>query len=137
MNERDWLAQRFQEHRPRLRALAYRMLGSASEVDDAVQEAWVRISRSNADEISPRELWSSCQESRRARSEGRPSAARPPAAILEYATRSEPPPHPLLDGLEGCHQVGEKTRGVVVALVEREPSDGLVPTLAAIQPLAE
>jgi DNA-directed RNA polymerase specialized sigma24 family protein len=45
MNERDWLAQRLQEHRPRLRALAYRMLGSASEVDDAVQEAWVRLSR--------------------------------------------------------------------------------------------
>src|ERR671917_491585 len=39
MDERDWLAQRFQEHRPRLRAVAYRMLGSTSEADDAVQEA--------------------------------------------------------------------------------------------------
>jgi DNA-directed RNA polymerase specialized sigma24 family protein len=36
MDERDWLAQRFQAHRPRLRAVAYRMLGSASEADDAV-----------------------------------------------------------------------------------------------------
>jgi RNA polymerase sigma factor (sigma-70 family) len=51
MDERDWLAQRFQEHRPRLRALAYRMLGSTSEADDAVQEAWLRLSRSDADEI--------------------------------------------------------------------------------------
>ena len=51
MDERDWLAQRFQEHRRRLRAVAYRMLGSTSEADDAVQEAWIRLSRSNAAEI--------------------------------------------------------------------------------------
>jgi DNA-directed RNA polymerase specialized sigma24 family protein len=51
MDEREWLAQRFQEHRPRMRALAYRMLGSTSEADDAVQEAWIRLSRSNSDEI--------------------------------------------------------------------------------------
>jgi RNA polymerase sigma factor (sigma-70 family) len=48
MTESDWLAQRFQEHRPRLRAVAYRMLGSTSEADDAVQEAWLRASRSDA-----------------------------------------------------------------------------------------
>src|SRR5829696_642965 len=48
MTERHWLAQRFQEHRPRLRAVAYRMLGSTSEADDAVQEAWLRASRSDA-----------------------------------------------------------------------------------------
>jgi RNA polymerase sigma factor (sigma-70 family) len=51
MDEREWLAQRFQEHRPRLRAVAYRMLGSTSEADDALQEAWIRLSRSNAAEI--------------------------------------------------------------------------------------
>src|SRR5215217_1261091 len=51
MDEREWLAQRFQEHRPRLRALAYRMLGSTSEAEDAVQEAWIRLSRSNAGQI--------------------------------------------------------------------------------------
>ena len=39
MTEQDWLALRFEEHRPRLRAVAYRMLGSVSEADDAVQEA--------------------------------------------------------------------------------------------------
>jgi RNA polymerase sigma factor (sigma-70 family) len=48
MTESDWLAQRFQEHRPRLRAVAYRMLGSTSEADDAVQETWLRASRSDA-----------------------------------------------------------------------------------------
>jgi RNA polymerase sigma-70 factor (ECF subfamily) len=57
MDERDWLAQRFQEHRPRLRAVAYRMLGSTSEADDAVQEAWIRLSRSNAGEIDSLEAW--------------------------------------------------------------------------------
>ena len=48
MNGREYLADRFEEHRPRLRALAYRMLGSLSEVDDAVQEAWLRLSRADA-----------------------------------------------------------------------------------------
>jgi RNA polymerase sigma factor (sigma-70 family) len=57
MDERDWLAERFQEHRPRLRAVAYRMLGSASEAEDAVQEAWLRLSRSNSGEIDNLEAW--------------------------------------------------------------------------------
>src|ERR671915_1142053 len=43
----DWLAQRFEEKRTHLRAVAYRMLGSLSEADDAVQEAWLRLSRSD------------------------------------------------------------------------------------------
>src|SRR5215467_3382611 len=47
----QWLAQRFEENRGHLRAVAYRMLGSATEADDAVQEAWLRLSRSNADAI--------------------------------------------------------------------------------------
>jgi RNA polymerase sigma-70 factor, ECF subfamily len=57
MNERDWLAARFQAHRPRLRAVAYRMLGSTSEADDAVQETWIRLSRANAGEIDNLEAW--------------------------------------------------------------------------------
>jgi len=51
MQERDWLAERFEEHRSRLRAVAYRMLGSLSEADDAVQEAWLRLSRTDADAV--------------------------------------------------------------------------------------
>jgi RNA polymerase sigma factor (sigma-70 family) len=51
MDERDWLAERFEEHRTRLRAVAYRMLGSLSEADDAVQEAWLRLSRTDASEL--------------------------------------------------------------------------------------
>ena len=51
MNERDWLAGRFEESRPHLRAVAYRMLGSAAEADDAVQETWLRLSRSGTDGV--------------------------------------------------------------------------------------
>ena len=47
MTERDYLAERFEENRTHLRAVAYRMLGSSSEVDDAVQEAWLRLSRAD------------------------------------------------------------------------------------------
>src|SRR3989440_9624440 len=47
MDEREWLAERFEAHRRRLRAVAYRMLGSVSEADDAVQEAWIRLSRAD------------------------------------------------------------------------------------------
>jgi RNA polymerase sigma-70 factor (ECF subfamily) len=48
VNEREWLAERFEEHRRHLRAVAYRMLGSLTEADDAVQEAWLRLSRQDA-----------------------------------------------------------------------------------------
>ena len=51
MDERDFLTEQFEEHRPHLRAVAYRMLGSAAEADDAVQEAWLRLSHSDATEI--------------------------------------------------------------------------------------
>jgi len=48
MDEREWLADRFEEHRPNLRAVAYRMLGSLAEADDAVQDTWLRLSRAGA-----------------------------------------------------------------------------------------
>src|SRR5262245_66579169 len=51
MSASNYLAQRFEENRPHLRAVAYRMLGSASEVDDAVQEAWLRLSRTDTTAI--------------------------------------------------------------------------------------
>src|SRR2546423_7037754 len=51
MEETEWLAERFEQHRSRLRAVAYRMLGSLAEADDAVQDTWLRLSRSDADQI--------------------------------------------------------------------------------------
>jgi RNA polymerase sigma-70 factor (ECF subfamily) len=51
MGERDYLAERFEEQRSHLRAVAYRMLGSLSEADDAVQEAWIRLSRADSSSV--------------------------------------------------------------------------------------
>ncbi|MFI5613556.1 sigma-70 family RNA polymerase sigma factor [Amycolatopsis sp. NPDC051903] len=57
MDDRAWLAQQFEENRPRLRGVAYRMLGSLSEADDAVQEAWLRLDRSAVAEIESLPAW--------------------------------------------------------------------------------
>jgi len=51
MDNTEWLADRFEEHRGHLRAVAYRMLGSLTEADDALQDTWLRVSRAGADEI--------------------------------------------------------------------------------------
>jgi RNA polymerase sigma factor (sigma-70 family) len=51
MADQQWLAERFEEQRPHLRAVAYRMLGSLSEADDAVQDAWLRVSRADTSEV--------------------------------------------------------------------------------------
>src|SRR6266849_10970777 len=51
MDEHDWLAEHFEEQRPHLRRVAYRMLGSPSEADDALQEAWLRLSRSDTSDV--------------------------------------------------------------------------------------
>jgi RNA polymerase sigma factor (sigma-70 family) len=57
VNDQDWLAERFETSRPQLRAVAYRMLGSLSEADDAVQEAWLRLSRSDVSGIESLSAW--------------------------------------------------------------------------------
>lgn len=51
MDDREWLADRFEEQRPRLRSVAYRMLGSLTEADDALQDAWLRVNRAGADDV--------------------------------------------------------------------------------------
>jgi RNA polymerase sigma-70 factor (ECF subfamily) len=57
VDEHDWLARRFEETRNHLRAVAYRMLGSLSEADDAVQETWLRLSRSDTREVENLRGW--------------------------------------------------------------------------------
>ena len=57
MDEQDWLAERFEQYRPRLRAVSYRMLGSFSEADDAVQEAWLRFSSADTSRVNDLGAW--------------------------------------------------------------------------------
>ena len=57
MEGQEWLAEQFEEQRPRLRAVAYRMLGSLSEADDAVQDAWLRLSRADTSEVENLAAW--------------------------------------------------------------------------------
>jgi RNA polymerase sigma factor (sigma-70 family) len=104
MNERDWLAERFEEQRTRLRAVAYRMLGSLSEADDAVQEAWLRLTRSDADAIENLDAWLTTVVARvslnmlRARKTRReePIEAQLPEPILDRADGMSPEHEALL-----------------------------------------
>jgi RNA polymerase sigma-70 factor (ECF subfamily) len=57
MDQQEWLARQFDGHRPHLRAVAYRMLGSLSEADDAVQDAWLRLSRTDTSEVENLRGW--------------------------------------------------------------------------------
>src|SRR6478672_398523 len=57
MDEREFLAKRFEEHRGHLRGVAYRMLGSLAEADDAVQEAWLKLARSESTSIENLRAW--------------------------------------------------------------------------------
>jgi RNA polymerase sigma factor (sigma-70 family) len=57
VTDQDWLAQRFEANRSHLRAVAYRMLGSLSEADDAVQEAWIRLSRADMSDVENLRAW--------------------------------------------------------------------------------
>jgi RNA polymerase sigma-70 factor (ECF subfamily) len=103
MDEHDWMAERFEEHRTHLRAVAYRMLGSPTEADDAVQESWIRLSRTGASGVENLGGWLTtvtarvCLDmlrSRRSRREdpvgakvpeptvGRPEAAGPEQEVL-------------------------------------------------------
>src|SRR3954469_19574954 len=57
MADRDWLADRFEQHRPHLRAVAYRMFGSTTEADDAVQDAWLRFNRADTTGVENLRGW--------------------------------------------------------------------------------
>ncbi len=98
MDEHDWLAERFEGHRNHLRAVAYRMLGSFSDADDAVQEAWLRLSRSDTSDVENLGGWLTTivarvslnmLQSRKARRE-EPVGAYPPDGIRASADGASP-----------------------------------------------
>jgi RNA polymerase sigma factor (sigma-70 family) len=90
MQEGEWLANRFEENRGHLRAVAYRMLGSASEAEDAVQEAWLRLSRSDADSIENLGAWLTTVVARVCLDTLRSRAARRVESLEEEASRTLP-----------------------------------------------
>ncbi|MGH2585575.1 MAG: sigma-70 family RNA polymerase sigma factor, partial [Dehalococcoidia bacterium] len=104
MNEHDWLAERFEANRPHLRGVAYRMLGSLSEADDAVQEAWLRLSRTDASSIENLGGWLTtvvgrvCLDMLRSRTARRevPLDMQAPAPIMSRADGMDPEQEALL-----------------------------------------
>src|SRR5437879_8822807 len=83
MNQHDWMAELFEAHRQRLRTVAYRMLGSRSEADDAVQETWLRLSRADTSGVQNLGGWLTtvvgrvCLDMLRARASRREEAIAP------------------------------------------------------------
>ena len=104
MGEHDRLAERFETHRGHLRAVAYRMLGSLSEADDAVQEAWLRLDRADADSIENLTGWlirvvaRVCLDMLRAGTARReePLGLQPPGVITDGRGRRDPEQEALL-----------------------------------------
>jgi RNA polymerase sigma-70 factor (ECF subfamily) len=90
-----WLAERFEEHRPRLRAVAYRMLGSLEEADDAVQDAWVRFAGAGADEVMNLGGWLTTIVTRVCLNVLRARAARPESLAGRWV------PDPVLSPADG------------------------------------
>jgi RNA polymerase sigma-70 factor (ECF subfamily) len=96
--DQQLLAQRFEEQRPHLRAVAYRMLGSLPEADDAVQEAWLRLSRADTDDVINLAAWLTtvtgriCLDMLRSRTARReePLDARVPDPVISYDDETDP-----------------------------------------------
>jgi RNA polymerase sigma factor (sigma-70 family) len=104
VNEVEWLAERFEEHRPHLQTVAFRMLGSRNETDDAVQEAWLRLSRARSAEVQNLRAWLTtvvgrvCLDMLRARRSRReePAGSELPEPVVTLETSSSPEQEALL-----------------------------------------
>jgi RNA polymerase sigma factor (sigma-70 family) len=101
VDDRDWLAERFEQHRPHLRAVAYRMLGSLGEAEDAVQEAWLRLSRADTGGVQNLGGWLTTVVGRVCLDMLRTRQARPEHPVGAYV------PEPIVsreDGLDPEHE---------------------------------
>ncbi|MFE6778876.1 sigma-70 family RNA polymerase sigma factor [Streptomyces sp. NPDC057702] len=121
MDERERLARRFEADRPRLRAVAYRMLGSLSESDDAVQETWLRLQRSGADGVDNLGGWLTtvvarvCLDMLRTRTSRREQPLEPDG------------PEPVVDGARGVDPEHEALLADAVGLALLVVLDTLTP----------
>src|SRR5919197_1432360 len=125
MNENEWLVERFEEHRTHLRAVAYRMLGSVSEADDALQEAWLRVSRADTGGVENMGGWLTtvvarvCLNMLRSRTARREDLVDPhvPDPIVTPADDVDPEYEALLAGSVGL--------ALLVVLETLEPAERL------------
>src|SRR5499426_3371751 len=137
MDEQDWLAEQFEAHRTRLRTVAYRMLGSASEADDAVQDAWLRFSHTGANGVNNLSGWlttlvaRACLDLLRARAsrQERPLDVHVPDPVVSRADGSDPEQQALLAegvGLERLafvlHDMFAVPFEEIAAIVGRSPT---------------
>ncbi|MFL5887310.1 MAG: RNA polymerase sigma factor SigJ [Thermoleophilaceae bacterium] len=97
MDEQEFLVERFEEHRTHLKAVAYRMLGSTSEADDAVQEAWLRLSRSDTSDVENLRAWLTTVVARVSLNMLRSRKSRREEPIGAYV------PEPILDPADGTN----------------------------------
>jgi RNA polymerase sigma-70 factor (ECF subfamily) len=96
MTDQQWLAERFEQQRPRLHAVAYRMLGSLSEADDVVQEAWLRASRAGTDGVENLDGWLTTIVARVALNALRSRITRREQSLEEYL------PDPIIASADGA-----------------------------------
>jgi len=121
VNDQDWLADRFEAHRSHLRGVAYRMLGSLSEADDAVQEAWIRLSRTDTSDVENLRAWLTTVVGRVCLNMLRSRKTRREASLETHV------PDPILSAEDGLDPEQETLLGDSVGLALLVVLDALTP----------
>jgi len=121
MNDQDWLAERFEANRSHLRGVAYRMLGSLTEADDAVQEAWVRLSRTDASQVDNLRAWLTTVVGRVSLNMLRSRKTRREASLETHF------PDPIVSSEEGLDPEQEALLGDSIGLAMLVVLDSLTP----------
>src|ERR687892_182716 len=119
--QQDWLAEQFETHRAHLRAVAYRMLGSVSEADDAVQDAWLRLSRSDTSDVENMRAWLTTVVARLSLNMLRSRKTRREAPLDTHV------PDPIVSGSDGINPEHEVLIGDSVGLALQVVLDTLSP----------
>src|SRR5437773_2577425 len=119
--DEDFLADRFEAYRPRLRAVAYRMLGSATEADDAVQEAWLRLSRADTSDVANLGGWLTTVVARVSLNMLRARRSRREEPLEPHL------PDPVIDRADGTDPENEALLGDSVGLALQVVLDTIAP----------
>ena len=121
MDEKDWLAERFEANRSYLRGVAFRMLGSLTEADDAVQEAWIRLSRTDTSQVDNLRAWLTTVVARVCLNMLRSRKTRREASLSTHL------PDPIVSPMEGIDPEQEALLGDSVGLALLVVLDTLTP----------